>query len=134
MSDANKQLIRLFLQRINAGDLAVVDEFVADDFVEHEEIPGLPATKAGVRQMFEMFQAAFADAQFEADDVIADGDVVSVRARLTGTHRADFMGLPASGNAINVGIADYFRVNNGILVEHWGVMDTGALMQQLAGR
>jgi steroid delta-isomerase-like uncharacterized protein len=134
MSDANKQLIRVFLQRINAGDLAVVDELVADDFVEHEEIPGLPATKAGVRQMFEMFQAAFADAQFEADDVIADGDVVSVRARLTGTHRADFMGLPASGNAINVGIADYFRVNNGILVEHWGVMDTGALMQQLAGR
>jgi steroid delta-isomerase-like uncharacterized protein len=133
MSDANKQLIRRFLQRVNAGDLAVVDELVSDDFIEHEEIPGLPATKAGVRQMFEMFQAAFADAQFEADDVIADGDTVSVRARLTGTHRADFMGVPASGHSISVGIADYFRIDDGVLVEHWGVMDTGALMQQLAG-
>lgn len=133
MSDANKQLIRLFLQRVNAGDLAVVDELLSDDFIEHEEIPGLPANKAGVRQMFEMFQAAFAGAQFEVDDVIADGDTVSVRARLTGTHHADFMGVPASGNKISVGIADYFRIDDGVMVEHWGVMDTGALMQQLAG-
>jgi steroid delta-isomerase-like uncharacterized protein len=133
MSEANKQLVRLFLRRINAGDVAVVDELIAEDFVEHEEIPGLPATKAGVRQMFEMFQAAFADAQFEVDDVIADGNIVSVRARLTGTHQADFMGIPASGHNINVGIADYFRVDDGVFVEHWGVMDTGALMQQLTG-
>jgi steroid delta-isomerase-like uncharacterized protein len=133
MSDANKQLIRRFLQRVNAGDLAVVDEFISEDFVEHEEIPGLPATKAGVRQMFEMFQAAFADAQFVVDDVIADGDIVSVRAHLTGRHRAEFMGVPASDNNISVGLADYFRVDDGILVEHWGVMDSGALMRQLAG-
>jgi predicted ester cyclase len=41
------------------------------------------------------------------------------------------MGIPSSGHAINVGLGDYFRLDNGIIVEHWGVMDTGALMQQL---
>jgi steroid delta-isomerase-like uncharacterized protein len=131
MSDANKELTSRFYQRVNAGDLTVVDELLSDDFVEHEEIPGLPPTKAGVRQMLEMFRAAFAHAQFEVDDVIADGETVGVRARLTGTHQAEFMGVPATGRPINVGIADYFRISDGTLVEHWGVMDTGAMMQQL---
>jgi steroid delta-isomerase-like uncharacterized protein len=131
MSEANKELTRRFYQRTNAGDLTVVDELLSDDFVEHEEIPGLPPTKAGVRQMLEMFRAAFAGAQFEVDDVMADGDKVSVRARLTGTHQAEFMGVPTTGRTINVGIADYFRISDGTLVEHWGVMDTGAMMQQL---
>jgi predicted ester cyclase len=83
--------------------------------------------------MFEMFHAAFADAQFEVDDVIAEGGKVVVRARLTGTHQGDFMGVPASGHKISVGIADYFRIDDRTVVEHWGVMDTGALMQQLTG-
>jgi steroid delta-isomerase-like uncharacterized protein len=131
MSNANKDLALQFYRRLNAGDLTAVDELVADDFVEHEQIPGLPPTKAGVRQMFEMFRAAFAQVQFVVDDVIADGATVSARLRLTGTHQGEFMGIPASGRAVNVGIADYFRVDNGSLVEHWGVMDSGALMHQL---
>ena len=56
---------------------------------------------------------------------------MSVRAWMTGTHQGEFMGIPASGHAINVGVADYFRIADGSIVEHRGVMDTGALMQQL---
>ena len=131
MSDANKELTRRFYQRLSDGDLSVVDELISDDFVEHEEIPGLSPNKAGVRQMFLMLQTAFADAKFEVDDVIAEGDKVSVRARLTGTHHGEFMGVPATGHTINVGICDYFLVSNGTMIEHWGVMDTGTLMRQL---
>jgi SnoaL-like polyketide cyclase len=47
------------------------------------------------------------------------------------TRQAEFMGVPATGRTINVGIADYFHISNGTLVQHWGVMDTGAMMQQL---
>jgi predicted ester cyclase len=43
------------------------------------------------------------------------------------------MGIPATGRTINVGIFDNFRVADGQLAEHWGVLDTGALMQQLTG-
>jgi steroid delta-isomerase-like uncharacterized protein len=133
MSEENKTATRHLYQSVNAGDLAVVDEVIADGFVEHEAMPGLEPGKAGVRQMFEMFTSAFEGAKFEVDDMIAEGDKVFALVRLTGTHRTEFMGIPASGRAINVGVADSFRFAGGQAIEHWGVMDTGAMMQQLAG-
>jgi steroid delta-isomerase-like uncharacterized protein len=133
MSDANKANVRRLYQRLSEGDLGVVDEVISDDFVEHEEMPGLEPNKAGVRKMFEMFQAAFQDATFEVDGMISEGDMVFALVRLTGVHQAEFMGVPSSGRAINVGVADYFRFENGKALEHWGVMDTGAMMQQLTG-
>jgi steroid delta-isomerase-like uncharacterized protein len=131
-SDASKALTRLFFQRISAGDLTAVDELVSDDYVEHELVPGLAPGKAGVRQLFGMFHSAFDDAGVAVDDMIAEGDKVFVLARMTGTQRGDFMGIPPAGNTINVSLCDYFRVDNGALVEHWGVMDAAGLMQQLA--
>ena len=133
MSSENKALVQKFYERFNAGDLTVVDDLVADDFVEHEEFPGLEPTKAGLRMLFESFHAAFEGGKFEVEDMVAEGDTVSVRVRARGTHRAEFMGVPASGRTIDVGVSDYLRLGNGLVVEHWGVMDTGALMQQLTG-
>jgi steroid delta-isomerase-like uncharacterized protein len=131
MSDANKALTRQFLQRISAGDLSAVDELVADDYVEHEQLPGLASGKAGVRQLFEMFHSAFDQARVEVDDMIAEGDKVFVLARMTGTQRGEFMGIAPAGNTIDVSLCDYFRVEAGALTEHWGVMDAAGMMHQL---
>ncbi len=51
-------------------------ELLADDFVEHEELPGLASGREGVRQLFTMLQAAFPDMRWEADDVLVDGEKV----------------------------------------------------------
>jgi len=133
MSDANKEVTRRLYRRLNEGDLSVVDEVISDDFVEHESIPGIEPTKAGVRQMFEMFHTAFEGASFEPDRIIGEDDMVVALVRMTGVHKADFMGIPPSGRTINVGVADQFRFEDGKAVEHWGVLDTGALVQQLTG-
>jgi steroid delta-isomerase-like uncharacterized protein len=133
MSEANKALVRGFYERFNKGDLTLVDDLVSDDFVEHEVFPGLEPNKTGLRQLFEGFHAAFEGGKFEVDDLIAEGDQVFVRVRATGTHRGEFMGIPATGRTIEVGVGDFLRIDNGLVVEHWGVMDTGALMQQLTG-
>ncbi len=108
--DASKALTRQFFKRISAGDLSAVDELVADGYVEHEQVPGLVPGKAGVRQLFGMFHSAFADAGVQVDDMIAEGDKVFVLARMTGTQRGEFMGIPATGNSIDVSVCDYFRV------------------------
>ena len=52
-------------------------------------------------------------------------------ARMTGTQRGEFMGIPPAGNTINVSVCDYFRVDNGALTEHWGIMDAAGMMRQL---
>jgi steroid delta-isomerase-like uncharacterized protein len=133
MSDVNKAVARQLYERLSEGDLNVVDEVISDDFVEHEEMPGLEPNKAGVRQMFEMFRSAFRDATFEVDGMIAEGDMLFALVRMKGVHQAEFMGVPASGRTIDVGVGDYFRFENGKALEHWGVMDTGAMMRQLTG-
>ena len=66
-SDANKALTRRFFKRISAGDLSAVDEFLSDDYVEHEQVPGLASGKAGVRQLFDMLHSAFDQAAVEVE-------------------------------------------------------------------
>jgi steroid delta-isomerase-like uncharacterized protein len=132
MTEANKALTRQFFSRISAGDLSAVDELLSDAFVEHEQVPGLAPGKEGTRQLFEMFHSAFDQARVEVDDMIAEGDKVFVLARLTGTQRGEFLGIPATGKTINVNVCDYFRIDNGALSEHWGVMDAAGMMHQLA--
>jgi predicted ester cyclase len=98
-------------RRLNEGDFSVIDEVISDDFVEHEAVPGIEPTKAGVRQPFD-------GASFQVDTMISEGDKVVAMCRMTGVHQADFMGVAASGQTINVGTAEQFRFEDGKVVEH----------------
>ena len=117
---------------LNAADIDGFGGLLADDFVEHEETPGLAPTKAGVKDFFRMQRAAFPDMQIDAQDVIADGEKVVVRARYTGTNRGEFMGMQATGKSVDVQLVDIFRLgDDGLVHGHWGVLDALAMMQQL---
>ena len=117
---------------INAGDIDGFGELLADDFVEHEETPGLEPTREGVKAFFRMYVAAFPDLQFDTEDMIASGDKVVTRARATGTHQGEFLGIPATGKSIDVQLIDIVRFgDDGLGHEHWGVFDAMAMMQQL---
>jgi steroid delta-isomerase-like uncharacterized protein len=125
-------MMRLY-ELISAGDVDGFGEHVADDFVEHDELPGgLEPTKEGVKQMFHMYLAAFPDLRMDAEDVLVSGDKVVARARATGTHQGDFMGMPATGKRVDVQLIDIIRFgDDGLAVEHWGVLDALGMMQQL---
>lgn len=131
MSDSNKNVLRRVYDGINQGHVQILEELVADDVIEHEDFPGLEANKAGVIQFFRQLRAAFPDLRMTADDVVAEGAKVAVLGTMTGTHEGEFMGIEATGNHIRVPFADLFRVENGQIAEHWGVTDTGVMMQQL---
>lgn len=124
--------LRQIYDSISAHDLDAVAAVMADDFVDHEEIPGLAPTKEGALEFFRQTIAAFPDARFEAHDVLVDGDKVVARARFTGTQQGDFMGVPASGRPVDVALIDIIRFgDDGLAREHWGVMDALAMMQQI---
>jgi predicted ester cyclase len=68
----------------------------------------------------------------DAEDVLVSGDKVVARARATGTHRGEFMGMPATGKRIDVQLIDIIRFGeDGLAIEHWGVFDALTMMQQL---
>ena len=128
----NNASIRRLYDLINAGDLDGVGRQFADDFIEREELPGLPPTKAGVIQFFQMLFAAFPDFRMDVEDVIASGDKAAVRVRMTGTHKGEFQGIPATGKSVAVNVIDIIRFSDdGLAREHWGVLDQLSLLQQL---
>jgi steroid delta-isomerase-like uncharacterized protein len=131
MAEDLKERLRSFYAAMSAGDFDAVDEFIADDFVDHEEFPGITPDKEGARQFFMMMRTAFPDLQLEAHEIIADGDLVAARATFRGTHDGEFMGVPATGRQINVNGMDMVRIRDGKATEHWGVMDAMTMMQQL---
>ena len=131
MPEDVKSLTRRFYDEVNAGNLGVIDELIADDFVDHEEFPGIEPNKEGVRQFFAMFRSAFPDMRMETHEMLADGDLVSVRATCTGTHQGEFMGMPPSGKRIEVELFDMLRIRDGQATEHWGLLDVMTMMQQL---
>ena len=129
--DHNVSIRRLY-DLINAGDIDGFGRQLAADFVEHEEIPGIPPTKDGVVQYFKMMLAAFPDMRMDVEDVIASGDKAVARVTVTGTNKGEFMGMPATGKSAAVNLIDITRFgDDGLAREHWGVVDQLALMQQL---
>lgn len=117
---------------INAGDIDGFGQQLAEDFVEHDEIPGLPPTKASVILYFQMLHTAFPDMQMNVQDVIASGDKAVARVRVSGTHQGEFMGIPATGNPVSLNLIDITRFgDDGLAREHWGVADQFAMMHQL---
>ena len=122
---------RFYDQVANKGNMAVIDELVAADYVEHEAFPGLTTDRDGVKQFFTMMRKAFPDLKFEVEFYMADGDRVAAYLTMTGTHKGAFMEMPATGKTINVRTVDILRIKDGKAVEHWGVTDALAMMEQL---
>ena len=124
--------IRRLYDLINAGDIDGFGRQLADDFVERDEIPGLPPTKDGVVQYFRIMLAAFPDLRMDVQDSFASGDKAVARLRISGTHQGEFMGIPATGKPVSVNLIDITRFgDDGLAREHWGVADQLAMMQQL---
>ena len=129
---SNKDKMQRFYDEVNAGNLGIIEELISPDLVEHDEFPGIPQTRQGVKQFFEMSRAAFSDMTMRAELMVAEGDLVMAYGFFEGTNDGDWMGMPATGKRVSVPIADLVRFgDDGLAVEHWGVTDTGAMMQQL---
>ena len=129
---ADAAAMRRLYDLINAGEIDEFGELLADDFVEHEEMPGLEPGKDGVKQLFHMYRGAFPDLRMDVQDVLVSGDKAVARVRATGTHEGEFMGMAATGRSVDVQLIDIIRFgDDGLAHEHWGVFDALALMQQL---
>jgi len=124
--------LRRLYDLINAHDIDAFGELLADDFVEHEELPGGNPTREGVKDFFRMQIAGLPDLAMTVEDVVDGGDKVVARVRFTGTHTGELMGMPATGRTVDVQVIDIMRfADDGLVHEHWGVFDQMAMMQQL---
>lgn len=122
---------RFYDDLISRGDLELLDELVHDDFIEHEEFPGLPPGKEGLRTFVTLMRDAFPDLDVAIEDMVAEGDKVASRVRFSGTHRGEFMGIPPTERKIDVAVIDIVQYRDGKASHHWGLTDQMAMMKQL---
>jgi steroid delta-isomerase-like uncharacterized protein len=132
-AEKNVETLQRFYEVVNSGHPERFDEFLAENFVEHEELPGLPPTREGVKQWFTLMRTTFPDLKFDVEFTVADGDKVAAYLTMSGTQAAEFLGVPSQGRTFRVKTVDIVRFEKGKAVEHWGVVDSGMMMQQLTG-
>jgi predicted ester cyclase len=131
-TEQNKALVRRFYEEIDNDNIDVIDELLAEDYIDHSAPPfsGFASGRAGVKQGFEMFRAA-TPGHHVIEDQIAEGDKVVTRLRAIGRHEGDLPGIPRTGNALDVTATVIHRIEDGKLAEHWSNKDALGFLQQV---
>jgi predicted ester cyclase len=125
----NKALVQRFYEEvINQKNLAALDHFVSPTAVNHTVPSGLPH---GPSQFLNMHLTAFPDVKATVVDLLADGDKVVALVSIHGTHQGAFRAASPTGKPISVMAINIFRIENGKMVEHWGLADRLSALQQL---
>jgi predicted ester cyclase len=131
----NKAAVARFNKEvIEQGDEGAFRELMAPDFVNRSAPPGSAEGPDGMLVMFNrVLRPALPDLTVEIHDQIAEGDRVTTRKTLRGTHRGDLLGIPATGKPVAIDVIDIVRLKDGRYVEHWGVNTLPSLLAQLRG-
>lgn len=117
--EENKAVVQRFGDLCNSGNLEKAFSLFAENAVD----PGLPGGKEGIVRFFSENWNAFPDTHLTPLDVVAEGDKVVSKILVTGTHKGTYLGVPATGKVISFISVHFFRVENGLIVEHWGIGD-----------
>jgi steroid delta-isomerase-like uncharacterized protein len=133
-ADANKQLIRRYLDAIDAnetGDWSILDAYLAEDFIAHNPpLPGVSLDRDGMKQAAEIFRVA-TPGRHEIVMQVAEGDLVVSRIVGRGVHTGELLGIPATNKQIETDGIAIHRIRDGKIVEYWSVTDVARVLQQV---
>ncbi len=125
--EENKAIVRKFIEAYNQRNLDLIDDFVAPDYVDHTN----KVDREGLKQLFNMGFTAFPDWHETIEDIIAEGDKVWIRAKSTGTHTGEFMGIAPTGKKLTTEMVDIYRIVDGKHIEGRFIVDQLDFLKQL---
>jgi steroid delta-isomerase-like uncharacterized protein len=132
MTTDNKALVKEFIDRLfTAGDVSVLDELAAPEYVDHDPPFGGAGTVDGWRAMATMIRDAFPDWHSDVHALYAVDDIVVERFTASGTHQGEIFGVPPSEAVCMLPGINVFRVHDGKIVERWGRVDELGMLRQL---
>lgn len=132
MEEQNKTTVRrVIVDFLNSGDPKVADEVFCPDFLDHNpSIPGMAGLE-NIKRSVAAWCMAFPDTVNVLEDLLAEGDKVAARWVTRGTHRGVFLGIPPTGNRIEVTSTGIFRMKDGRVAESWDHFDALGMLEQL---
>ena len=129
MTTDGRRLADIYLTMLNSRNPNLVDQFVAEDYINHNAF--VADGREANRQFWTAFFTGLPDLSATMEDLITAGDRVVGRFTYRGTHTGDFMGIPASGHAVEMRSIDIWRLQDGSFVEHWDELNLMEVFQQV---
>jgi steroid delta-isomerase-like uncharacterized protein len=120
-----------FGEAINSGNLEIMNDLVAAGVIENDPAPGQAKGPKGYIDFFTKMRAAFPDMKVEVEQLVADDENVAFAYTLTGTHKGDFNGIPATGKKIKARGLQISKFKDGKMVERWGSSDELGILKQI---
>lgn len=131
-TERNKRLVlEHYKSTVSQVNFAEIREQISPDFVDHESPAGTLAGPEWVVRHVVSFHAAFPDIHVDVHELVAEGDLVTVRATWSGTHKGEYLGFPATHRSFQMKGIVIWRLRDGRIVERWACMDRLGLLQQL---
>lgn len=128
-----RDVVTEMFERQRAGDDMVLDDLVAQDMINHA---AGPQGRNGLKHILTTIDHDLGPVTLEQHHLIGDGDLVAQHVTLHGTHRASTMpllaGLDVSQRPAAWTFIHIWRVDNGLIVEHWACRDDMGLREQLS--
>lgn len=131
--DEYKEIVRRMNEEVwGAGNLDLIDEYVADDYVENSNAAPEPIQgPEGYKDTVKEFHEGFSNVAVTTEELIAEGTTVVNHWTITATHDGPYAGIEPSGNTIELTGISIIDFVNGKIVEDRALMDISGLMQQL---
>ena len=129
MKATGQQLAESYLVMLNTHEPDLVDRFVAEAYRNHNAF--VADGREANREFWTAFFSALPDLSASMEDLVVSGDRVVGRFVYRGTHTGEFMGIPASGSAVEMRSIDIWRVDDGMFVEHWDELNLLEVFQQI---
>ena len=132
--EKNKAIVRRFNKKfIEEGNLDSFKDLVDDEFINHTAMAGVdPGPEGMITVINNMLRTAFPDLTVTIYEQVAEGDLVTTRKAISGTHTGPFMGVPATGRPVTIDVMDMVRIKNGKYYEHWGINTMQVVLAQLS--
>ena len=127
----NKELVRKFWEVAEKGDYDAFGDYITEDSIDHNPMPGQPPGLEGVKYIFKSLKAAMPDFSEEIVDMVAEGDKVVVQSISRGTHQGELMGIPPTEESVTISGITIDRIADGKIVETWGNWDALGMLGQL---
>src|SRR5262245_2834263 len=118
--EENKEIVRRYQEAYNTANLDALDAVVDPDVLTPNMLASVPRGLEGAKLVHQKTLMGMPDYHTAIEDLIAEGDKVVARVRITGTHTGDFYGIPPTGRHIDLSGIYIVRIAAGKIVEHWG--------------
>jgi serine phosphatase RsbU (regulator of sigma subunit)/predicted ester cyclase len=123
-AEANKALVRRFLEEQAKGNLDVIDELLSPDFVDRSLLPGQGPTREDFKRSVAEILDAFSTISYTIEEQIAEGDTVVTKYAERSVIRGEFAGLPPTGTEENFQGIYIHRISDGKITEEWSQANT----------